>query len=119
MIAGLIGAATFTFIWWSLTSLAKVFLPPMSPIDWLIGAAPGPLVFGNVVVARKWPLVGGVLLILEGSLLLVPLVIGFQLSASLPLLLSYGVVALPLLASGVLFLLSWREWRKSPKISDS
>ncbi len=67
-----------------------------------------------LLVAGIWPFIGGVLLILDSSLLAT----FFFVTHSLVGLLGLGLFLtayLPLLASGVLFLLSWREGRRHPK----
>ncbi len=65
-----------------------------------------------LLVASKWALVGGVLLILDSSLLATFLFPGHQWSGWNMLSVLFLSVFLLLLASGVLFILSWREGRK-------
>ncbi len=65
-----------------------------------------------LLVACKWALVGGVLLILDSSLLATFLFRGHQWSGWNVLSVLFLSVFLLLLASGVLFILSWGEGRK-------
>ncbi len=67
--------------------------------------------FGSVAVAGKWKLVGGVLLIIECPSLII--------WDTITLLSGFPMLHLPLLASGVLFLLSWREGRRPSKETGS
>ena len=70
-----------------------------------------------ILVACKWALVGGVLLILDSSLLATFLFPGHQWSGWNVLSVLFFSIFLLLLASGVLFLLSWREGRKHGETS--
>lgn len=79
-----------------------------------------------LMVACKWALVGGVLLILDSSLLAIFLgdeVLARLFRLPLPPFLDALVLGLwlfiflSLLASGILFILSWREGRKYPEPS--
>lgn len=65
-----------------------------------------------LLVACKWALVGGVLLILDSSLLATFLFLGHQWSGWNVLSVLFLSVFLLLLASGFLFILSWGEGRK-------
>lgn len=87
-----------------------------APFSWY--ALPTAAVLGipflaSVVVAWKWPLIGGILLIVEGlywavwrAVTIPPTPYPFLLP-----LLVWGIlpVSLPLLATGILFLLSWER----------
>lgn len=64
-------------------------------------AIPGALLFGSLIVALKWTLIGGIIVISEGLFLTV-----LTLKTRLVL---FGLL---LLASGYLFILSWRVGRK-------
>lgn len=65
-----------------------------------------------LLVACKWALVGGVLLILDSSLLAVFLFVRHQWSGWNLLSTLFLSIFLLLLASGILFILSWGERRK-------
>ncbi len=81
-----------------------VFIPDFLP---LVTAA---LILGSVVVALKWELISGILLIIEGLFL----VICFTIFAGTIFGGNFcdAVLFLPLLASGILFILSWfLSWR--------
>jgi len=80
----------------------------------------GLVIFGTVVFARKNPLIGGIVLILESLWPLVLWVLSplFPSSEALGLAMLIGMMilfspflCLPLLASGVCFLLAWRNRR--------
>lgn len=68
-----------------------------------------------LLVARKWQLVGGVLLILDSLLTAVFLFPRHQWSGGNVLSVLFLSVFLLLLASGTLFILSWREGSKQGK----
>jgi hypothetical protein len=65
-----------------------------------------------LLVASRWALVGGVLLILDSSLVAAFLFLGHQWSGWNLLSVLYLSVFLLLLASGILFIISWGEGRK-------
>ena len=78
----------------------------------------GLVIIGSVVLAYKKPLIGGILLIVESLWPVVILAASplFPSSEALGLAMLWGVLpfivpifCLPLLASGILFILSWRE----------
>jgi len=71
-----------------------------------------------LLVACKWALVGGVLLILDSSLLVTFLFLGHQWSGWNVLSVLFLSIFLLLLASGVLFLLSWAEARRHREAAD-
>ena len=71
-----------------------------------------------LLVACNWALTGGVLLILDSSLLATFLFPGHQWSGWNVLSVLFLSVFLLLLASGVLFLLSWTEERRRPEVAD-
>ena len=70
-----------------------------------------------VLIAGKWALVGGVLLILDSSLLAIFLFPGHQWSGWNVLSVLFLSIFLLLLTSGVLFLLSWGTGRKHGEAS--
>jgi len=72
-----------------------------------------------VFIAGKWALVGGVLLILDSSLLATFLFAGHQWSGWNVLSLLFLSILLLLLSSGVLSILSWVEARRYPQIANS
>ena len=127
LITGLTGAGTVTFFVWFLGAFAQGRITRL--IDWLFVLGTGLFALGGVAIAGKWPLIAGVMLIVEGLVPLGLLVMGeivvwgimgdimgdiqysFQFSWVLLLFLIPG---LSLLASGVLFILIWRKgWRPS------
>ena len=65
-----------------------------------------------ILVACRWALVGGVLLILDSSLVAAFLFLGHQWSGWNVLSVLFLSILLLLMASGVLFILSWGEGRK-------
>ena len=65
-----------------------------------------------LLVASRWALVGGVLLILDSSLVATFLFLGHQWSGWNVLSVLFLSVLLLLLTSGVLFILSWKEGQK-------
>jgi hypothetical protein len=78
----------------------------------------GLVIIGSVVLAYKKPLIGGILLIIESLWPMAILAASplFPSSEALGLAMLWGaltfivpIFCLPLLASGILFLLSWRE----------
>ena len=95
----------------------------VSSIEKLLLLAPVLIVVGSVVIAWKWPLIGGILLVLEGFLLygsvsiawkwpfnggILLIVEGFLVSGS------FRFIAVPMLVIGIggLFLVSfWIEYR--------
>ncbi len=79
-------------------------LPELLPV--LVAA----LIFGSVALAWKWELISGVVLIVEGLFL----VIWFTLFTEEP-----PMFFLPLLASGILFILIWRKGRRASASSAS
>jgi hypothetical protein len=105
-IAGLIGLFTFTLYSYIFTALGAK--------SWLTIPL-GLFVLGSLLIARKWPLIGGVLLLLVGSLPIGLLVIISQHGFTYSWFLFWLIPTLPLLASGILFLLSWREGRRPSK----
>jgi len=72
-----------------------------------------------VLIAGKWALVGGVLLILDSLLLATFLFPGHQWSGWNVLSVLFLSILLLLLSSGVLFILSWAEARRYPQIANS
>ncbi len=126
LITGLIGAGGVAFSMWFISIFAGGRIT--RPIDWLFVLGIGLFVLGNVAVAGKWPLIGGVLLIVES---LVP--IGYFVWANIPygfnpfwvffflilLVLPYLIPGLSLLASGVLFILIWRKGQRPSKETGS
>ena len=72
-----------------------------------------------VLIAGKWALVGGVLLILDSLLLATFLFPGHQWSGWKVLSVLFLSILLLLLSSGVLFILSWAEARRYPQIANS
>ena len=78
----------------------------------------GLVIFGSAALAYKKPLIGGILLIIESLWPMAILAASplFPTSEALGLAMLWGalpfivpIFCLPLLASGILFLLSWRE----------
>jgi hypothetical protein len=87
----------------------------------------GLVILGSVALAWKRPLIGGIVLIAEGLWPLALLIASplFPSSEALGLIMiwaSMPVIAIvscfPLLTTGVLFLLSWREGRRGPHEGD-
>ncbi len=75
-------------------------------------ALPGLVFLASAAIAWRWDAIGGVVLILEGLLVLIgyPVITHgrFPLSTIVPVLLT---IALPPLVAGFLFLASWRKSR--------
>lgn len=69
--------------------------------DVLIIAVPAVLLFSSIIAALRWTLIGGIIVISEG------LFLTFWKTGSVSVL--FG---LPILASGILFILSWRVGHK-------
>jgi len=85
LIVGLFGSGLYTVVSWAFASETLGLLSVVIPI----------IILGGILItALKKPLIGGILLV----------VVGFPTSLTL-----FG---LPLLAAGILFLLSWREGRR-------
>jgi len=82
-------------------------------------ALPGLIVLVSIAIARKWEPVGGVLLIVEGLIVSIAYSVIFGHCPQMNVVLVIFTMSLPLLASGVLFILSWRESRKPPEIESS
>lgn len=113
LISSLIGAGTAAFVMWFISAFAQGRIT--DPIGWLFVLFP----LCSVAIALKWRLVGGVLLILESSALIGLFIMGVlslvrtQSGSSFWWILLVPLVGgLQLLASGVLFLLSWRAGRR-------
>ena len=116
LITGLTGAGTVTFFVWFLGAFAQGRITRL--IDWLFVLGTGLFALGSMAIARKWPLIGGVLLIVEG---LVPIGLfvwaGIQSGHVLGVLLFSLIPGLPLLTSGVLYILAWREGRRPSSVA--
>ncbi len=79
--------------------------------DWLLIVVVPLITFGGLAIAWKQAFIGGVVLIVEGLFLsfaytLRTIVVGADFTVS------FAVFGVSLLASGALFLLSWRERRR-------
>ena len=98
----IVGIITACLLVLSLIFLIKTFHQGGDLFDYLIYVAiPAVLLFGSLFVALKWTLIGGIIVISEGLFLTV------WKTSSVSML--FG---LPLLASGFLFILSWRVGHK-------
>lgn len=72
LIIGLIGVVGCSFVWlmsnWSHEFSLFWYYGPVTPIDWVIVLAPPLfLALGLVIIAQKWELIGGTVLILQGA----------------------------------------------------
>ena len=111
LILGLIWAGWFTFLFLVLFGIGiQGDFPYLLVLlgdwrSWWLVAVPGVISFGSVVIAWKWERIGGAILVILGLVLICSLVV-FSIKL---ILLAAGF---PLLVSGVLFILSWREGRK-------
>jgi len=97
--------------WWAFFGLACGLGEGMSPAGVLLHAAlPGLVFLVSAAIAWRWEAVGGVVLVLEGLLVLIahPMMTSnrFPLSTILFVPLT---MALPPLAAGFLFIASWRK----------
>jgi len=103
LITGLIGAgaSTLMLLFWFGGAMLQARL---CREDWSFVAL-FPIHWVGVTIAGKWPLIGAVVLIADTLLL-----VGLLLNTRLDYMSFIGVL---LLASGILFLLSWREGRKA------
>ena len=116
LILGLVGAGVG--IPTSFLSCFAAFQSPWSPelgyvmfswlMHWII-----------ILIARKWALFGGMLLILDSSILAIFLFPGHQWSGWNVLSVLFLSILLLLLSSGVLFILSWAEARRYPQVANS
>lgn len=84
-------------IWW-LEYLLSASIPDFLPVVLTV------LAFGSVVVAWKWRLAGGILLVVIGLLLVVGLAIFVDSS--------FAVFFMPFPVLGILFVVSWRVARR-------
>ncbi len=122
LILGIIGAGTAAFVMWFIFAFAEGRIT--DPIAWLFVLFP----LCSVAIAFKWPVVGGVLLILESSALIGLFIMGVLSLGVLSLagtqsgssfwwiLLVPLVAGLLLLASGVLFLISRRQGQEHGEV---
>jgi hypothetical protein len=100
--------------WWVFFGLASGIGEGGTPAYVLLHTAvPGLVFLISAIVAWRWEAVGGVILMLEGVLVLIgyPIVFGrFPLTTIVFVLLT---MALPPLVAGFLFLADWRRLRTS------
>mgnify|MGYP002396336041 CR=1 FL=1 len=109
LISGVIGAGALTFFMWFIAAFASGRIT--RPIDWLFVIGTGLFALGSIAVAWKWPLIGGILLILEGvgpmGLIVWSAIQTHSVFSFFTLF--FLIPGLPSLASGAIFLFLWRE----------
>jgi hypothetical protein len=108
-ICGVFGAAGLVFFMYLIFGFAHGRIT--DPTGWLFVIGTGLFVLGTVAIAWKWPLIGGILLIVEG---LVPM--GLLVWSSIQthsgfsfLMIFFLIPGIPNLVSGILFLFLFRE----------
>ena len=113
LISGLVGAGMAGLVLWFIFAFATGHIT--DPISWFFILFP----LCTVGIAFRWSVAGGILLMLEGLALIGQFGLALTILASIKpdstswwLLLVPLVTGLILLASGVLFLISWRHGQK-------
>ncbi len=108
-ISGLIGAVAMTFFMYFIFAFARGQIT--DSIGWVIVIGAGLFTLGSLAIGWKWPLIGGILLILEG---LVPM--GLVVWSSIQshsefsfLAIFFLIPGLPSIASGAIFLFLFKE----------
>lgn len=121
LILGLVGAVMTAVVLWFVFAFAQGRIT--EPIGWLFVIFP----LCSVAIALKWPVAGGILLILESAPLIGLVIMAIPAQAIIkstypsPGSVSWWILLIPLvaglflLASGVLFIISWRRRYKQEK----
>jgi len=105
LIIGLVAAA-----WWLYSGIAWGTGQELDFVEALLHTAlPGLIFLVSVAVAWKWESAGGVLLVVEGLFVTIVGPMTFKHCPQMTIVLLLLTGSLPLLAAGLLLILSWRE----------
>ncbi len=109
LVSGVIGVGALTFFMYLIFAFPQGRIT--DPMGWLVVIGTGLFTLGSIAIAWKWPLIGGILVIIEG-LLPVALLVWSTIQAHSVfsfLVIFFLIPGLPSLASGALFLFLFRE----------
>jgi hypothetical protein len=99
-------------VFWLWFGIGSAYIEGMGLLNWVMHIlVPGGIFILSTLVAWRWPAIGGVLLVLEGTAALGFIVRAFlwgRFTAS-TLALMCLTLGLPPLAAGILFLICWKK----------
>lgn len=103
-------------IWWLLFGIVSGNDMRLGLIESLLHTAlPGLIFLVNMAIAWKWGFIGGALLIVEALLTLGILFLISNHCSQMNVVLVLMTMSLPLLLSGILFIISWKDGRNQTK----